>query len=69
MGPSVHDARQAGKDIIKTQLIQLKGQFEIIKHMNMRGPNECIGDIGKCAMEDRGPHCGSNWQYQISDIN
>ena len=31
--------------------MKTEGQFEIIKHMNMPRPNECIGDIGKCAME------------------
>ena len=30
---------------------RLQGQFEIIKHMNMRRPNECIEDNWKWAME------------------
>jgi len=30
---------------------RLEGQFEIIKHMNMRRPNECNGDNWNCAME------------------
>src|SRR6218665_1816554 len=30
---------------------RLEGQFEIIKHVNMRRPNKYIEDIGKCSME------------------
>jgi len=62
---------------------RLQGQLEIIKHMNMLRPSlmnalETLGNVlwremcclMKCAVERNVlPHCGSNWQDQISDIN